>query len=181
MAVASGTAGAVRPEHAQEDLMAKSVFFSFHYDRDYWRVQQIIQMGAVEGQTILNAQKWEEVKRQGDAAIEKWIADQMAYKAAVVVLVGSETASRPWVRREIAYAWDNRKPLVGVRIHGLSDRNSNTDSPGSNPFTEVKLKNGGSVGDHVTLHTPSGGTSQAVYASIKANLTAWVEGAYKRS
>ncbi|MDK8178836.1 TIR domain-containing protein [Micrococcus luteus] len=63
--------------------MAKSVFYSFHYDRDAWRVQQIIQMGALEGQPILNAQQWEEVKRKGDAAIKKWIADQMAYKSAV--------------------------------------------------------------------------------------------------
>lgn len=58
--------------------MAKSVFYSFHYDRDAWRVQQIIRMGALEGQPILNAQEWEEVKRKGDAAIKKWIADQMA-------------------------------------------------------------------------------------------------------
>ena len=51
--------------------MAKSVFYSFHYDRDAWRVQQIIQMGALEGQPILKAQEWEEVKRKGDAAIKK--------------------------------------------------------------------------------------------------------------
>jgi hypothetical protein len=75
--------------------MAKSVFFSFHYDRDAWRVQQIINMGALEEQTILSAQEWEEVKRRGKAAIEKWIADQMAYKSAVVVLVGRYTADRP--------------------------------------------------------------------------------------
>ena len=99
--------------------MAKSVFYSFHYDRDAWRVQQIIQMGALEGQPILKAQEWEEVKRKGDAAIKKWIADQMAHKSAVVVLIGAQTASRPWVRHEIANAWDNHKPLVGIRIHGL--------------------------------------------------------------
>ncbi|GAA2524179.1 TIR-like protein DUF1863 [Rarobacter incanus] len=74
--------------------MAKSVFYSFHYDRDAWRVQQIIQMGALEGQPIFNAQQWEEVKRKGDAAIEKWIADQMAYKSAVVVVIGAQSASR---------------------------------------------------------------------------------------
>lgn len=102
--------------------MAKSVFYSFHYDRDAWRVQQIIRMGALEGQPILNAQEWEEVKRKGDAAIKKWLADQMAYKSAFVVLIGAQTANRPWVRHEIAYAWDNHKPLVGIRIHGLADR-----------------------------------------------------------
>lgn len=160
--------------------MAKSVFYSFHYDRDAWRVQQIIQMGALEGQTILNAQEWEAVKRQGEAAIKKWIHDQMAYKSAVVVLVGAQTADRPWVRHEIAYAWDNHKPLVGIRIHGLADRNGNTDSAGANPFTKVTLKGGGTVGDYVPLHTPSGYSSQTVYADIKEHLTTWVNGAYKR-
>lgn len=73
-------------------------------NRDAWRVQQIIQMGALEGQPILNAQQWEAVKRKGDAAIKKWIADQMAYKSAVVVLIGAQTASRPWVREGVSLA-----------------------------------------------------------------------------
>ena len=158
-----------------------AVFFSFHYDRDAWRVQQILQMGAVEGQQILNAQDWEAVKRQGDQAIKNWVAGQMAYKTAVVVLVGAQTANRPWVRYEIAYAWDNKKPLVGVRIHGLADRSGRTDSAGADPFAAVSLKGGGSVADYVKLHYPVGSTSQDVYASIRANLTGWVAGAYKRS
>jgi hypothetical protein len=161
--------------------VAKSVFFSFHYERDAWRVQQIINMGAVEGQTILNPQKWEEVKRQGNQAIEQWIAQQMAYKSAVVVLVGAQTANRPWVQHEIAYAWDNRKPLVGVRIHGLADRYGNTDTPGSDPFSQVTLRGGGTVADHVSLHSPTGRNSQEVYADIKANLETWAANAYKRS
>lgn len=159
--------------------MAKSVFFSFHYDRDAFRVQQVIQMGALEGQTILNAQRWEEVKRQGDQAIKNWIAEQMKGKSAVVVLVGNQTANRPWVRHEIAYAWDNYKPLVGIRIHGLSD-GTTTDDPGDDPFERVTLKGGGTVGDYVTLWRPSGSTSQQVHASIRANITSWVDGAYAR-
>lgn len=158
-----------------------AVFYSFHYDRDFFRVQQIRNMGALEGQKIANAQDWESVKKRGDAAIEKWIADQMAYKSAVVVLVGAQTANRKWVRREIAYAWDNKKPLVGVRIHGLADANSRTDVRGENPFKAVTLKGGGSVGDYVSLHTPSGTTSKAVYADIKASLATWAKNAYKRS
>jgi len=161
--------------------MAKSVFYSFHYDRDAWRVQQIMQMGRLDGQTILNAQQWEEVKRQGDAAIKKWIEEQMKYKSAVVVLIGAQTASRLWVRREIAYAWDNYKPLVGVRIHGLADRNGKSDAYGENPFSKVTLKGGGTVGDHVPVYNPSGVSSQDVYAAINANLTTWVDSAYKRS
>jgi hypothetical protein len=158
-----------------------AVFYSFHYDRDAWRVQQIINMGALEGQTILNAQKWEEVKRKGDQAIQDWIADQMKYKTAVVVLAGNQTANRPWVQYEISYAWNNYKPLVGIRINGLADSSGNSDSPGENPFKRVTLKGGGTVADYVPLFQPTGSTTQQVHASIKSNLTAWVDRAYKRS
>jgi hypothetical protein len=161
--------------------LAKSVFFSFHYARDHWRIQQVINMGALEGQPILNPQKWEEVKRRGDAAIKKWIEDHMAYKSAVVVLVGAQTAERPWVRYEIAYAWDDHKPLVGIRIHGLADRNGYTDRAGTNPFSRVSLKGGGTVSDYVPLYAPSGSNSQQVYTDIRNNITTWVARAYKRS
>lgn len=160
--------------------MAKAVFYSFHYDRDAWRVQQIIQMGVLEGQPILNAQNWEAVKRKGDMAIKSWIHDQMAYKRAVVVLVGAKTADRPWVQYEIGYAWDNNKPLVGIRIHGLADRYGETDYAGANPFTKVGLQGRGTVGDYVPLYTPAGYNSQAVYADINKNLANWAESAYKR-
>ena len=158
-----------------------AVYFSFHYDRDAWRVQQVANMGAVEGQPILKAQEWEEVKAKGKAAIEKWIADQMAYKSAVVVLVGSQTAGRPWVQYEIAKAWDDKRPLVGVRIHGLANSEGKTDLSGENPFAKVSLKSGGTVADHVTIHDPVGASSQAVYDSINTNLATWAAGAYKRA
>lgn len=160
--------------------MARSAFFSFHYDRDAWRVQQVVNMGKLDGQQQLTPQKWEEVKRRGDAAIKNWIAEQMKYKSVVVVLVGAQTSQRPWVRYEIAYAWDNRKPLVGVRIHGLADRAGFRDVPGADPFAMVELQGGGTVGRYVTLHNPAGSTSQHVYASINNNLSTWVAGAYKR-
>jgi hypothetical protein len=63
-----------------------AVFYSFHYGRDNWRVQQIMNMGILDGQPLLNSQTWEAVKRRGDTAIETWIDAQMSYKSAVVVL-----------------------------------------------------------------------------------------------
>jgi MTH538 TIR-like domain (DUF1863) len=161
--------------------MTKSVFYSFYYNHDFWRVQQVIQMGAVENQKILNAQKWEEVKRQGDSAIKKWITDQMACKSAVVVLVGSQTANRPWVKHEITHAWGIKKPLVGIRIHGLADDAGNQDKAGANPFSQVTLPGGQTVSDYVPLHTPGGTDSQAVHANIKKCLMTWVDDAYQCS
>jgi hypothetical protein len=40
--------------------MARKVFFSFYYKEDASRIQQVINMGAVEGQPLLTGQKWEE-------------------------------------------------------------------------------------------------------------------------
>jgi hypothetical protein len=153
---------------------------SFHYERDFARVQQVLNMGAIEGQKIVDSQDWETVKRQGRAAIEKWIDDQMSGKSAVVVLVGKETASREWVDYEIRKAWDERFPLVGIRIHGLKDFQGKTDSAGVNPFANVKLKDGTTLDSRVALHDPGGRDSQAVYASIKANIESWVSNATKR-
>lgn len=162
--------------------MAKSVFFSFHYERDNWRVQQVINMGVLEGQPILEPQEWEAVKRKGEQAIKNWIADKMKGKSAVVVLVGNQTANREWVRYEIRYAWDNYKPLVGIHINGLKDSNGNTDTAGQNPFERVQLAGGGgTLASRVPLYTPSGSTSQQVHADISANLTKWVNSARGRS
>lgn len=157
-----------------------AVFYSFHYERDSWRVQQIIQMGSVEGQPLLNSQAWEEIKRKGDTAVEKWIEEQMKYKSAVVVLVGAKTDGRRWVRHEITKAWNDRRPLLGIRIHGLADEAGKTDISGGNPFEKVTFKTGGSVADHVPLFSPSGVDSKAVYASIKQNLSTWIASGYKR-
>jgi hypothetical protein len=128
-----------------------AVFYSFHYDRDAWRVQQVVNMGALEGQPILNAQEWETIKRRGDSAIRDWIAKQMNYKTAVVVSVGAETETRRWVKYEIIKAWNDKRALVGIRIHGLADSAGNTDYAGGNPFTQAKFDAGGSVADDVPL------------------------------
>ncbi|MBR9766708.1 MAG: TIR domain-containing protein, partial [Rhodobacteraceae bacterium] len=46
------------------------------------------------------------------------------------VLIGSETASRQWVRYEIRKAWKERKGVLGIQIHGLKDLNGNTSTKG---------------------------------------------------
>lgn len=93
----------------------------------------------------------------------------MAYKKAVIVLVGHETANRPWVEYEINKAWADRKPLLGVQIHGLSSMGT-VDSAGRSPFNPA-------VG--IPLFDPTvvswGGQidSKATYANLVDNLEWW--------
>lgn len=160
--------------------MARKVFFSFHFDNDYWRTQQIRNIGALEGQNLYTPNAWEEVKRKGDAAIEKWIDDNLKGKSCVVVLVGSQTASRPWVIKEIIKGWNEGKAVLGIRVNGLLDSSQQTSTAGSNPFDSVTLKSGtAKLSSYAKLMTPSGADSKAVYASIQTNIEAWIEQAIK--
>lgn len=161
--------------------MPRSSFVSFHYQNDYWRVQQILRMGAVEGQEILPAQKWEEVKARGNSAVHQWIDNEMAYKAAAIVLIGSQTAGREFVQYEIQRAWSQRKPLLGIYIHGLQDSDGRTARQGVNPFKQFGFTNSNrTYADYVPVFDPVGADSRQVYASIKDNLDGWVAQGYKR-
>lgn len=55
----------------------RQVFYSFHFDNDVMRVQLIRNIGVIEGNTPVSANDWEELKRKGDSAVEKWIDENM--------------------------------------------------------------------------------------------------------
>lgn len=154
--------------------MARRVFHSFNFKDDSQRVAKVKNIGVVEGQPLLSSNEWEEVEAGGTTAIQSWIDEQMRGKSCVVVLIGAATASRRWVKYEIAKGWNDRKGVVGVYIHNLSDLAGNTTSKGRNPFDDV------SVGDKklssiAKAYDPSGVTSQSVFNTIKDNLEDWVE------
>lgn len=135
-------------------------------------------MGALEGQTLCTANAWEEVKRKGNASIEKWIAENMHGKSCVVVLIGAETANRPWVIHEIVKGWDDGRGVLGIRINKLLDRTSMASIAGPNPFDKITI--GGTnrkLSSVVPLITPAGNDSKAVYASISSGIERWIEDA----
>jgi MTH538 TIR-like domain (DUF1863) len=154
--------------------MARRVFFSFHYKQDSQRVQQVKQMGKVEGQPVLSSNEWEKIKRGGDDAIKEWINNEMRGKSCVVVLIGSQTAGRRWVKHEIKKAWGDGKGLVGIYIHNLKDLAGNQSSKGLNPFADFTL-DGNALSSVVKAYDPPFLTSTYVYDNIKDNIASWVE------
>lgn len=160
-------------------MATKTVFYSFHYERDVSRVQLVRNINALEGQPLLNAQDWEAVRQRGQQAIVNWIDEQMRYKRAVVVLIGQETASRPWVIYEIEKAWQAKKPLVGVRIHGLSSFGM-ADHPGANPFDKASGVSGIPVFDPTRVDWRGSIDTKATYADLVNNLEGWVAQAKAR-
>lgn len=154
-------------------MATKTVFYSFHYERDVHRVQLVRNINALEGQPLLNSQDWEAVRQNGPQAIKNWIHNQMKYKRAVVVLIGQQTAGRSWVTYEIEKAWAEKKPLVGIQIHGLSSFGS-SDREGPNPFAQVSGVSGIPVFDPTVRDGRGNVDTKATHSKLTSNLESWV-------
>ncbi|HEY1914701.1 MAG TPA: TIR domain-containing protein [Streptosporangiaceae bacterium] len=151
--------------------MTRRAFLSFHYKPDNWRAQQVKQMGKVEGQPILSSNKWEAIKQGGESAIKSWIDKEMAGKSCQVLLIGSKTAGRKWIKYEIKKAWADGKGIVGVYIHNLKDADGVKSSKGRNPLSDFTVS-GKDLDSIVKAYNPP---STNAYNHIDANLAAWVE------
>lgn len=118
--------------------MPRSVFFSFHYDRDIMRVQQVkqhyITKGTYTETGFFDGSLEEKAKREGDAAVKKLIDNGLVGSSVLCVLIGKETYTRRWVDYEILKAVENGMGIFGIRIHQLKDPKQGSDTAGSNPF-----------------------------------------------
>ena len=154
--------------------MGRKVFFSFHYKPDNWRASQVRNMGVVEGNQAVSDNDWESVTKGGDSGIETWIDEQMKGKSCIVVLIGSETAGRKWIKHEIKKAWEAKKGVVGIYVHNLKNKDSEQSTKGSNPFDSITI-DGKKLSDTVKAYDPPYSTSTNVYDHIKSNIDGWVE------
>lgn len=154
-------------------MAKRNVFYSFHFDKDVFRVQQIRNMGVLAGDEPVSANTWEEIKRS-DAGVKKWINDNLARKTCVVVLIGEETSKRDWVIYEIKRACELGIPVVGVRIHNLKNIDKALGKKGLSPFSGLDLKWKGK-----TTYTPKVYDPKAddAYNDIEENLAGWIEDA----
>lgn len=117
--------------------MARRVFFSFNYNKDIWRVNQIRSMTNIIGSAAAgfqDASLWEEAKKKGDAAIKRLIDKGLEYTSVTVVCVTYGTAVRKYINYEIDQSLKRGNGLLGIQIHHLKDQGGNTTSPGSIPY-----------------------------------------------
>lgn len=160
--------------------MARKVFYSFHYEPDCSRVSQIRNFGVIEGNQPASDNDWETVKRGGDAAIKRWIDAQLNGRSCTVVLIGSETAGRPWINYEIEKSWNDGKGLFGVHIHNLKDFSGNQSRKGANPFETFTMQSSAKrLSDFVKTYDPPYFDSKQVYNYIGSNLSNWIEEAIR--
>lgn len=159
-------------------MTRRRIFHSFRHSYDWWRVQTLRQIGAIEGQQLLSGNDWEKVQRKGDPAIRAWIDDQMTGRSCVVVFIGSATAGRKWVNYEMKRGWDDGKGVVGIYIHRLKNSKQKQNSKGANPLASVTVstRSGPKVLSTVAkTYDPPYASSNDVYSYIANNIEAWIE------
>lgn len=116
--------------------MARRVFFSFHYQNDIWRVNQIRSIPNITGCAAAGFQDasiWEDAKRKGDAAVKALINKGLENTSVTVVCVGSKTAGRKYINYEIDQSIARGNGIIAVQIHHLKDQYGYVDSPGAIP------------------------------------------------
>jgi hypothetical protein len=157
--------------------MARRVFYSFDYESDCWRASMVRNIGVVEGNQAARDNTWESVKRGDEAAIMRWIDDELNRRSCTIVLIGAETANSRWVNYEIEQSLGSGKGLFGIRIHRLLDQNQQESIAGPDPFTTLTLPDGRPLSAIIPTYDPPGASSKEVYAYISEHLEQWIEDA----
>ena len=122
--------------------MARRVFFSFHFEKDIWRANQVRNSNVVAGPDVagfFDHSEYEDAKKKGDDAVKRLILRHLENTTVTVVLIGTETASRPWVRYEIDQSIIRKNGLLGIHIHHLKDQDGNTTLRGPKPAVPANV------------------------------------------
>lgn len=160
--------------------MARRVFFSFHYERDVWRAGQVRNSWVTkdrEQSGFWDAASWEEVKRKGEPAVEKWIDDQLKGTSVTVVLIGAQTSTREYVGYEIKQSHNKGNGMLGIYIHAMKDSNGSTDTRGNNPFDNWQVQRDGRTVLFSSLYP----TYDWVTDDGRNKMADWIEAAAKKA
>ena len=121
--------------------MARRVYFSFHYQRDLWRVNVVRNSAMIDGSSVAgfhDGSLWEETAKKGDDAIRKLVDAGLEGTTVTVVLIGAETASRRYVSYEIEKSIARGNGLLGVRVNDIKDQHGRTDPSGAVPAALIE-------------------------------------------
>lgn len=119
--------------------MAKRVYFCFHYQdvvefranvvRNHWLTKE-----DREDAGYFDASIWEEAKKKGDLSLKRLINNALENTSVTVVLIGSSTYSRRWVRYEIMKSMQRGNKILGIHINGIKGKDGQTKTLAPNPF-----------------------------------------------
>ena len=124
-------------------MAKRKVFFSYYYEKDGNKVDDIRGMGLVRDIKPASKKEWDNICSKGDEAVKNWIDTNMKDAETVVVFIGEDTIKRKWIIYEIEKAWNEGKGLLGIYIHNMDGSNYGNTNKGENPFEHFKMNRDG--------------------------------------
>jgi len=102
--------------------MARRVYFAFDY-LDVFAVNQIRRSGQFTSVAVAgfhDASQWEKLKQKDDTVIRRAIDTALKSTSVTIACIGARTASRRWVKYELAASLARGNGLLGVFLPGTS-------------------------------------------------------------
>ncbi len=133
----------------------RHVYFSFHFRNDIFRANVVrntwVGKGGSQAAGYKDLSMWESARTRDDRRLTGMIRDALRGTSVTVVLIGTDTADRYWVRHAILESWVKGNGLLGIHIHDIADmRTGNTARKGANPFRGIRVED--EDGRNVDLH-----------------------------
>jgi len=72
--------------------------------------------------------------------LKEFLTEQLKGTSVTCVIVGSQTAFRPWVRYELVRSFHRGNGLLAVRVHSIRDWNKQPAAEGLNPFDHLAYR-----------------------------------------
>ena len=122
--------------------MARSIFFSFHYDDVSSFRANVVRNSWVtmnRSANFIDKSVWEDAERKGAAILKRLIETWLKGTSVTVVLVGSETHSRRWVKYEIIKSFVEGKGILPIYINRIPSRNEGINVKGVNPLQRLAV------------------------------------------
>ncbi len=124
--------------------VSRKVFFSFHYKPDVQRAWIVRNSWVTkEDRTdagFFDASVFEAKKNESEESLKNFLRDGMKGTTVTCVLIGSQTALRPWVRYELVRSFHRGNGLFGIRIHDIKSFQISTTTAGANPFASLAYR-----------------------------------------
>lgn len=131
-------------QYASKPKTARRTFFSFHFQPDNQRAEVVQQSWVTKDDRqaagFFDGSAFETKKRTSEDALKEFLTEQLKGTSVTCVLVGSQTALRPWVRYELVRSFHRGNGLLAVRVHSIRDWNKQTAAEGLNPFDQLAYR-----------------------------------------
>ena len=125
--------------------MYKKAFFCFDYqDTIDMRVNivnnQWLSDSTRESKGFIPQEKWFRAQQLGDEAIQSILDEEIVDSSVTILLIGTDTFSKKWVRYCIFKSLSLGHRVIGVHINSIQAKDNEIKELGMNPFDFMAIK-----------------------------------------